>query len=1016
MKKIYSYVLMAAMLLIGADAWAFSGTTRAELQAAIDAAASGATVTLENDVTLDGPIWLGTETLEESAKSITLDLNGHDVKMTGAGGACYMFVLTHGELLVQNSQSTTSNITLSGSSNGSTQIFSVYGSYRSSRWNADGNALVADSINTRVNGYISHLEIGERIKITAGTNCLGAGLVIDCAASGNACATAATLNGKTLKYFTNIYNSGYGYAYGARIDLKGEVEIIGISSSDYKAYGIKVNGTVRSPQEELPIRTTKMNGVDNNYLINYVANRDNAGNGHCKDTIDAPYVEVHSTARIVTNNGSTRSAAIYASGFAKWLIAGHCEGNIGVSASSGLVALNDAEIASTATTYTPPTGGNGVSGSGSGIIINSRTGYSGDIDVTISGSTTVTADAGYGIEEAVTTKDGKTKVDAVTITGGTISGGDAGTVLVTETSAENENGENGEGGKQTNITITGVSIVVDEDADDPVQIGSDNLQEFLEKQAEAAGEETHTTEITNADGSKTVVISDGAAPSGSANVAAEHDANSSVKWTGASENITADLTLKELEINEATAQILTVKTGNTLSVGRVVLGNNAQIIVEPGATFIVTGEQGVVAPKVSNILLKTSADNPARFLFNPNVKSNVHPKATIEYVTKSWWEDGSHYQWERFGTPGYSGLESITCDKVGDDVVYVEIQVYANQAWTSLGYIGGTYSVDNTKLNKPFTTYNMLAYRAKNETAPTVRMTGALVGNGNATLTASQKWAPFANSYTADVDVYTMLNTFESTASPVSPDVYVATPQGLGQYAWDALDVESAAEDNTKLKPMQAFMLLNRSHVVADRAINYKSMVYDPAVGGAPAPSRGVVADDNTAKLRVIVTNEEGLSDNVKLRENAVNKKAVEKYMNDDVNIYVMADEKCAIVADENLEDTYLGFSTVNGGNFTISFAKVDGREFDLVDLETNARVAVTEGQTYTFSAARNTTADYRFKLVERKKVMTDVDKIGTDKNAKGIYTIMGQYVGEMNLWNTLPAGIYVVDGEKRVK
>ena len=27
-----------------------------------------------------------------------------------------------------------------------------------------------------------------------------------------------------------------------------------------------------------------------------------------------------------------------------------------------------------------------------------------------------------------------------------------------------------------------------------------------------------------------------------------------------------------------------------------------------------------------------------------------------------------------------------------------------------------------------------------------------------------------------------------------------------------------------------------------------------------------------------------------------------------------------------------------------------------------------------------------------------------------------GQYVGEMNVWNTLPAGVYVVNGEKRVK
>ena len=127
-------------------------------------------------------------------------------------------------------------------------------------------------------------------------------------------------------------------------------------------------------------------------------------------------------------------------------------------------------------------------------------------------------------------------------------------------------------------------------------------------------------------------------------------------------------------------------------------------------------------------------------------------------------------------------------------------------------------------------------------------------------------------------------------------------------------------------------------------------------------------------------------------------------------------DEKMAIFATDNLENTYVGFSTVKGGKFTISFANVEGREFTLVDHETGARVAIAEGNTYEFTADANTANDYRFEIVGRANMPTAIDNTEAVKSVKGVYTITGQYVGEMNVWNTLPAGVYVVNGEKRVK
>ena len=60
-----------------------AGATLPDLQAKIDAAADNATITLDSDTTI-------TETLVITGKTLTLDLNGHVLKMTGAGSVLYV--------------------------------------------------------------------------------------------------------------------------------------------------------------------------------------------------------------------------------------------------------------------------------------------------------------------------------------------------------------------------------------------------------------------------------------------------------------------------------------------------------------------------------------------------------------------------------------------------------------------------------------------------------------------------------------------------------------------------------------------------------------------------------------------------------------------------------------------------------------------------------------------------------------------------------------------------------------
>ena len=105
MKKINYLVLMAAMLLVGANAWATTRTASnaTEFENAWKAAQNNDVIQLTNDVTITKTLWLGTANMNDASKSITLDLNGW-ILTNDQSDLAYMFVITHGELNVITSQ------------------------------------------------------------------------------------------------------------------------------------------------------------------------------------------------------------------------------------------------------------------------------------------------------------------------------------------------------------------------------------------------------------------------------------------------------------------------------------------------------------------------------------------------------------------------------------------------------------------------------------------------------------------------------------------------------------------------------------------------------------------------------------------------------------------------------------------------------------------------------------------------------------------------------------------------
>lgn len=1062
MRKIYSLVLLAVGLLIGTNAWAgnHSITQGAAFDEAWrDVATNGGKITLNADVnvTTGKVYWLGTTNMSDAAKSVEIDLNGHTMEFDG------QFLLNHGKLKITNSKLGEDGV-IDGKKGAN--LFFVTGST---------NKTVDPSVDGA--DYFTHLYIGKGVTVRQSASGYSAAIRIEVVYSTGGNSSSIPVK-PTLTYATNIFAVPYlnssnniaqgistqnkGVAYGVRIDVYGTVE--------GQKYGIQTSGYLGSKKyydDKMAKLNTDMKGDKTiNAIVNpnnvsldltkpfYAQLKDNNGNGSLApeniqnhtfgaddDEKYSSYVHIYPSGVVkaledVNGDGtsSDQPFGIYAGGYGRWKVEGTVTGCTGALVKSGIVDFENATVEGTGSKY--KSANNSTSGSaatGCGIVISTEDSYVGETEVTIQGDSYVAANNGYALEEIITTGEGDSKVEAITIDGGTFAGGKVGedpvthetiegTITITEKTA----------GQENTVTINGLSVTGTggyiTEATDGVKIGNQSLEQYFSEK------DIHITTVPDGDGTSTYVISIGDAPTPGNMVSTNDDnSNASVKWITNTEDVIETgrhLKLAELEINDFTdvqktnprEQTLTIEDGAILEVGRVILGPEAHIIVEAGGQLIVTGKEGIVANQEDNITLKSDFQNNkyATFLFNPAVSSNKHPNATVEFGSYSYFKSASDYQTQRFGVPTWEAVTSIKNDVPG---LRTRIQYWGANGWENLGdFIQGTSEFANiNRLNKPFDCYIFMSYQ--NNPGAKYTMTGKLVGNVNNVISTGFRFTPFANSYTADLDIVEMLNNMTFADAEHDRWIYVATPMGNNGYSWQAVDEDTYEYfgSNGKIAPLQPFIMHITGDWAEDHELNYEKMVWDPVMDPTHAvangaPRRAASVSDNTAKLRVVVSNEQGELDDVKMIESTSITKRAEKYMNDDVNIYAHTDVNSAVVMNDNLEDTYFGFSTVNGGEFTISFANVEGREFDLIDLETGVKVAVKEGETYSFSAAANTVADYRFKLVGRANAPTAIENTEAVKSVKGIYTITGQYLGEMNVWNTLPAGVYVVNGEKCVK
>ncbi len=514
------------------------------------------------------------------------------------------------------------------------------------------------------------------------------------------------------------------------------------------------------------------------------------------------------------------------------------------------------------------------------------------------------------------------------------------------------------------------------------------------------------TVVTNLDGSVTAMTTEEAANVGTYTADAD---------------ITADETKSLVEV--AAAKTITVKAGTTLTIGEGGLlfeDNTSKLVVEDGGRVILNGNVNG-GGDASSLVIETSEGSSTALVINPNVNvyGDEHPQGTFKFTSK-----GSHsdkWVWQRFGVPAFDGNTTMTWE--GNIRTVVEEYSYDIDDWNKI-YDGndGTYTFVNTI---PFNCYTMTTDAPAAGTVYT--FTGSLMGNQNAELQFIKGWNYYANSYTAPIDIKAMLEDIKAKyGTQIDATAYIYKSEGnrwdlinLGTFDIAAITGESVAQ--TTIDPMQAFILRLYNGNAAVGELDYTNDVYNPAVGIASAPRR-VASSDITSAVRMTVANTE-YTDELVLMESDNFSEAYDngfdapKYMNNAAhNLYAVGmNDDLAAVATNNLEGTTLSFSTANAGVYTLTFNKVANAAYAIRDNRTNTIINIEEGATYMFAAEEGVN-EARFSIIGRADAPTAVETVKVAENQAGVYSIAGQYMGEKSILNTLPAGVYVVDGKKIVK
>ena len=436
---------------------------------------------------------------------------------------------------------------------------------------------------------------------------------------------------------------------------------------------------------------------------------------------------------------------------------------------------------------------------------------------------------------------------------------------------------------------------------------------------------------------------------------------------------------------------LTVKDGGVLTVGDggIVAHENAAVVVEEGGSLVLNG----LIQGTENIVIEASEENSAVVLIAPDVNTygDEHPVGTFRFTSKSY-KNGSKVVHQRFGMPTYNTGIDVKYGTTSSAKTYITNWDYEADDWKHAGEVVEWEEIPSSgSLNLvtagPFSCYDLISNNAKGDEI-TYEFTGALMGNADGEMKFNRGFNPYANSYTAPIDIASFLTRLdeEYAGTGIDATLYLYQSQANDNYTWNTLNASDylwGAEEGypVTIAPMQAFMLRLDNGTPQTASIDYKDNVYDPFIAklNNPAPRRSSASKTNYMSISII--DAEGTEyDRVKFIEDNRFSSAFEngydavKFMKEDVAIYAAEEEAQATVASDYVEGMNIGVKVAKSGVYTLN-VKFNGLDYALIDTENNTIIELENGKTYNFFAEAGQN-DARFQVIKVNKVSTAIDEV----------------------------------------
>lgn len=453
---------------------------------------------------------------------------------------------------------------------------------------------------------------------------------------------------------------------------------------------------------------------------------------------------------------------------------------------------------------------------------------------------------------------------------------------------------------------------------------------------------------------------------------------------------------------------------------KITVDNGSDLIIDGGSKLTV-GNGGIVLGSTGDggeVIIKANAeDGTGVLLFSPVADEAVTTvEATIELHTTAHKDNEGNYFWNYIGIPLKTDNFMPTNWEKVPVVAGQETGSYL-QTWDfTEGWVN-----NGLEAFKPF---QGVAITNDSKDGVIYRFKGTMVGNADKNMQFKPRgYNFFANSYTAPIDIETLLNELKDNGV-VDAAVYMFDTEN-NRFQSVALSAFAGfIPPYFRVIPsMNGFFILNQQTQAAQQLMDYGDAVYNCALGNRPlyAPQHEAM---DFSRVHISVESN-GSKDGLYLIENDEftsefeNGYDVMKYMTDgEHNIYAQTAQGAqSELFNSNIEGTMIGFeASADQMEYTLTFDEIQGETFVLTDLETGATVEMSEGNTYTFFAQAGQNNENRFMVTRANKAPTAIDNVKGNVKAQGIYSVMGHYFGNVTEWKNMPSGVYVVNGVKVVK